>query len=219
MSTSDNLIQNQQKNPRGHISANVADGANLETLAITPEPFRNGQISVTTVGEIRRIGMDVIPDPTKNNPYHVSIAPQNVPILPEEAEALSNLFKRQANQWKPERKIEMKTIFVDTNSVNENGTLRIHEIIVKNMGLQIGEKVIAYQDSDWWEAEIVFENDNWGVVLNSDTYEVSKERQEGHTEGFWEGYYIQCVGIILVLEKLNYSETEIERIKSKLGIK
>ena len=48
------------------------------------------------------------------------------------------------------------------------------------MGLQVGEKVIAYQDSDWWEAEIVFENDNWGVVLNSDTYVVSRERQEGH---------------------------------------
>ncbi len=118
-----------------------------------------------------------------------------------------------------ERKIEMKAIFVDTNSVNENGTLRIHEIIVKNMGLQIGEKVIAYQDSDWWEAEIVFKDNNWGVVLNSDTYEVSKERQEGHDEGYWQGYYMQCVGVILVLQKLNYSETEIEKIKEKLGIK
>ena len=113
----------------------------------------------------------------------------------------------------------MKAIFVDTNSVNENGSLRILEIIVKNMGLQIGEKVIAYQESDWWEGEIVFEDNNWGVVLNSDTFEVSKERQEGHTEGFWEGYYMQCARVIQILEKLNYSETEIERIKSKLGIK
>ena len=113
----------------------------------------------------------------------------------------------------------MKTIFVDTNSVNENGTLRIHEIIVKNMGLQVGEKVIAYQDSDWWEAEIVFENDNWGVVLNSDTYVVSRERQEGHDEGYWHGYYMQCARGILLWEKLNYSETEIEKIKAKLGIK
>lgn len=113
----------------------------------------------------------------------------------------------------------MKAIFVDTNSVNENGTLCIHEIIVKNMGLQIGEKVIVYQDSDWWEGEIVFEDNNWGVVLNSDTYEVSKERQEGHTEGFWEGYYIQCARVIRVLENMNYSVTEIEKIKEKLGIK
>lgn len=42
--------------------------------------------------------MDVIPDSTKNNPHHVSIVPQNVPILPEEADVLSNLFKRQENQ-------------------------------------------------------------------------------------------------------------------------
>ena len=87
--------------PRGHISANAANGVDLETLATTPEPFRNGQISVTTVGEIRSIGMDVIPDPTKNNPYHVSIVPQNVPISPEDADTRSNLFKRQENKWKP----------------------------------------------------------------------------------------------------------------------
>ena len=118
-----------------------------------------------------------------------------------------------------ERKIDMKTIFVDTNSVNENGTLYIHEIIVKNMGLQIGERVIAYQESDFWEAEIVFDDNNWGVVLNSDTKEVSKERQEGQTEGYWRGYYMQCITIIRVLEDMNYSVTEIEAIKTKLGIK
>lgn len=56
-------------------------------------------------------------------------------------------------------------------------------------------------------------------MLKSDTYEVSKERQEGYTEGILDGYYIQCVRVIQILEKLNYSETEIEMIKSKLGIK
>ena len=101
MSTADNLITNQQKDPRGHISANAANGVDLETLATTPEPFRNGQITVTTVGDIRRIGMDVIPDPTKNNPFHVSIVPQNVPISSAEANSLSDLFKKQENKWKP----------------------------------------------------------------------------------------------------------------------
>ena len=104
ISDSKNLSDNQNKDPRGHISANAADGLDLKTLATTPEPFKNGQISITTVGEIRGIGMDVIPDPTKKNPYHVSIVPKNVPILSEEADALSNLFKRQENQWKPEKK-------------------------------------------------------------------------------------------------------------------
>ncbi len=103
MSEPKNLSDNQKNDPRGHISANAADGVSLETLATTPEPFKNGQISVTTVGEIRSIGMDVIPDPTKTNPYHVSIVPQNVPILSEEAVDLSNLFKRQENKWKPKK--------------------------------------------------------------------------------------------------------------------
>ena len=43
----------------------------LDDLAISPKPFPNGQVSVTIVGDIRSIGMDVIPDPTVINPNHV----------------------------------------------------------------------------------------------------------------------------------------------------
>lgn len=84
MSDSKNLSDNHKQEPRDNISANVAGGVDLETLATTPEPFKNGQIFITTVGEIRGIGMDVIPDPTKKNQYHVSIVPQR---LPEEVDA------------------------------------------------------------------------------------------------------------------------------------
>lgn len=113
----------------------------------------------------------------------------------------------------------MKTIFVDTNSVNEDGSLCISEIFINNMNLKIGEKVIAYQDADSWDAEIVFSRNKWGVKLISDIKEISKERQEGHKEGFGDGYFVQSINIFRVLRDLNYSTNDIEMIKHKLGIK
>lgn len=112
----------------------------------------------------------------------------------------------------------MKSIFIDLNSVNDNGSYRINELVVKNMKLKTGDKVIAYQDFDSWEGEIIFEEGNWGVVLVSSASEISKERQEGHKEGFWDGYYLQSVRIIRVLEALNYSTIEINIIRNKLGL-
>ncbi len=44
----------------------------------------NGQIGVTTVGYIQDAGGDVIPDPTRNNPYH----PEMIGITPEAAQRL-----------------------------------------------------------------------------------------------------------------------------------
>ena len=100
MSTPENLMHNQLQDARGHISANSANGVSLEDLATTPQPFRNGQISVTTVGEIRKAGMDVIPDPSGTNVFHASIVPRTNPISGEEAAILSGLFKRQPNIWR-----------------------------------------------------------------------------------------------------------------------
>ena len=101
VSSPENLMSNQANDPRGHISANSGNGVDLETLATTPTSFKNGQLSIATVGDIRGIGMDVIPDPTVNNPYHVSIIPKNVPMILEEANELSDLFIKQPNEWKP----------------------------------------------------------------------------------------------------------------------
>lgn len=47
---------------------------------------------------------------------------------------------------------------------------------------------------------------------------ISRERQEGHKEGFWEGFYVQSARIVQVLNDLNYSEEEIRELRSKLGI-
>ena len=96
-STPQNLVANQAKdnivnNNRGYISANAGNGLSLDDLAVSPKPFPNGQVSVTTVGDIRSIGMDVIPDPTVVNPKHASIIPRTNPISTKEAETLSGLF-------------------------------------------------------------------------------------------------------------------------------
>ena len=113
----------------------------------------------------------------------------------------------------------MKSIFIDTNWQNEDGSIKLHELIVKNMDLQPGERVIAYQEEDWWDAEIVQKEDCWSVEILSEPKRVSKERQEGHTEGYMEGIYVQSMRVFRTLELLNYSKEEIERVKEKLGLK
>ena len=110
----------------------------------------------------------------------------------------------------------MTKIFIDTNLRTQNNTIQISKFIADNMELQVGERVIAYQEADSWEAEIVYENGEWGVVLLSDTKEISKERQEGHEEGFWNGYYVQSMQLLTALKELNLPEKDVEAIKEKL---
>ena len=110
----------------------------------------------------------------------------------------------------------MKKIFIDTNLRTQNNTIQISKFIADNMGLQAGERIIAYQEADSWEAEIVYENGEWGVVLLSDTKEISKERQEGHEEGFWQGYYVQSMQLLTALKELNLPEKDVDAIKEKL---
>ena len=112
----------------------------------------------------------------------------------------------------------MKKVFIDTNMRTQNNTIQISKFIADNMELQAGERVIAYQDADSWEAEIVYENGEWGVVLLSDAKEISKERQEGHEEGFWKGYYVRSMQLLTALKELNLSEKDVEAIKEKLGL-
>lgn len=112
----------------------------------------------------------------------------------------------------------MKKVFIDTNMRTQNNTILVSKFIADNMELQAGERVIAYQDTDSWEAEIVYENEEWGVVLQSETKEISKERQEGQEEGFWIGYYIQSMQMLRVLKQLNFPEKDVETIKEKLGL-
>lgn len=113
----------------------------------------------------------------------------------------------------------MKSVFIDTNFVNDNGTLKINEFMIANLGLQNGERVLAYQEEDYWEAEIVYEDNVWSVKLLSDAKNLSKERQIGHAEGFQQGCLVQSMRMLQALQSLEYSAEEIEKVKQKLGLK
>ncbi len=105
-SSAENLQTNQSHDPRGHISANSANGADLDTLAQSPEAFRNGKITVSDVGTIRGISndqgkaMDVLEDGNDRNPLHASIDPFNKALSTKEANDLSKAFTAQPNKWK-----------------------------------------------------------------------------------------------------------------------
>ena len=53
-------------------------------------------------------------------------------------------------------------------------------------------------------------------MLLSDAKKISKERQEGHEEGFWNGYYVQSMQLLTALKELNLPEKDVEAIKEKL---
>lgn len=113
----------------------------------------------------------------------------------------------------------MKTIFIDVNVRTLDNTISISTFIVDNMELQAGERVIAYQDADVWDAEIVCKDGEWGVVLLSESKEISKERQEGQEEGFWNGYYLQGMRMLRALKELNIPENDVVAIKEKLRLR
>jgi len=69
------------------ISVNSANGATVEQLS---QGIPNNKIGVTTVGDVRGIGGDVVPDPLPNNPNHCSMC--NV-----DANKASDLFQVQQN--------------------------------------------------------------------------------------------------------------------------
>jgi hypothetical protein len=66
----------------GHIegvSVNAAPGVSVEELT-APNPHTgypgipHNQVGVTTVGAIRAAGGDVVPSPTRTNPYHATLS-------------------------------------------------------------------------------------------------------------------------------------------------
>jgi len=112
----------------------------------------------------------------------------------------------------------MKSVFIETNYVNDNGALKINEFMIANLGLQNGERVLAYQEEEYWEAEIVYEDNVWSVKLLSDAKNLNRERQIGHVEGFQQGCLVQSMRVLQALQSLDYSAEEIEKVKQKLGL-
>lgn len=73
------------------VSVNAAPGLSVQELT-APNPdtgypgIPHNQIGVTTVGAIRAAGGDVVPSPTRTNPYHATVSG----LTPEQA---SQLFR------------------------------------------------------------------------------------------------------------------------------
>ena len=111
-----------------------------------------------------------------------------------------------------------KVINIDTNLVDNNGYIYIHEIIAKCMHLSDGESVIAYQDEDEWDGEIFFDNGQYLIKLISDVRTIPLERQRGHMEGFSCGRYVQTAIIFNILDEMNLDYELRYKIEKRLGL-
>jgi len=72
------------------VSVNSAPGATLSELTTT---IPNKQVGVSTVGQVRAAGGDVVPSPTRANPYHCTMCG----ITPQEGECLFTPTVRDPN--------------------------------------------------------------------------------------------------------------------------
>lgn len=73
------------------VSVNSAPGASVEELSAG---IPNNQIGVSTVGDVRAAGGDVIPSPTANNPNHCTMCG----VTAEQAEELFTPTIRNPNK-------------------------------------------------------------------------------------------------------------------------
>ena len=73
------------------VSVNSAPG---KSVAEVSQGIPNGQVGVTTVGDVRKAGGDVVPSPTGNNPNHCTMCG----ITPEQAEQLFTPTIRNPNK-------------------------------------------------------------------------------------------------------------------------
>jgi len=89
LNTPESLQANLEK---GGISANSYPGMSVEQLS---KGIPNNQIGVTTVGDIRAIGGDVVSSPNEVNPFHATIIPG-----PGGTQELSGVFDIRPNPWR-----------------------------------------------------------------------------------------------------------------------
>lgn len=106
----------------------------------------------------------------------------------------------------------LNIVFIDTNMRNEDGTYYIDNTIAKGKRLQIGERVVAYQDDEEWDAQILCNGNNWGVKILSEARMISNDRKVGHEEGFWEGYYCQLRIFFKILEEVGIKKEIIREV-------
>jgi hypothetical protein len=73
------------------VSVNSGAGKTVEQLTVG---IPNKQVGVTTVGDVRRAGGDVLPSPTAGNPNHCTLCG----ITPQQAERLMTPTIRNPHQ-------------------------------------------------------------------------------------------------------------------------
>ena len=111
-----------------------------------------------------------------------------------------------------------KTVFIDTNMVNKDGSYFVSDMIIRQNGYAAGDLVTAYQDYDAWQARIVKTDGIWGVELLSEAERISDDRYEGHREGYAFGAYIEKLAAIRILQKLNLPDHVIEAVRQELDL-
>ena len=114
--------------------------------------------------------------------------------------------------------MEKKVVFIDSNSLNSDGSCYIEKEFILFLGLKKNDEVIAFQDDDEWDGKIVYVDSHWGVQILSEARSISRERYKGQQEGFWHGYYHHKIILLQVLERCGASEDLIDHVKKKMHI-
>jgi len=109
-----------------------------------------------------------------------------------------------------------KTLFIDTNISNPDGSYFVNERVIISRGLKIGDEVTAYQEGEEWDAVVTYTFGTWGVAIRSSCRAVSDEKQVAYGEGFWEGYYCQLSNLSKVLGQVDIPQDKIEYIVKKM---
>lgn len=107
----------------------------------------------------------------------------------------------------------MSYVFIDTNMKNGDGSYYVHNSDIIRKQLKAGDTVVAYQETDMWQAEVVRSGKGYGVILKSEASEISSERFEGHREGFNEGVLYSNIVFINLLKSLHADPCLIEEVK------
>jgi len=117
-----------------------------------------------------------------------------------------------------EEMMENKIVFIDTNSINSDGSCFIHTEYINSLNLKEGDDVIAVQDDDEWDGKVVFFDNCWGIKIMSNARLISSDRYKGHKEGFWWGYYHQKIVLIQILEQYGASAELLNYVKERMHI-
>lgn len=149
-SSPEEIQRTQRRDPCGHILCQVGD-CPVQELATTPGPFPNSDLSVTTVGEIRRQpGWDVIAVPMTTNRWRGCMVPPGIP-----RERTHDLTSSWPMIPLPEGDEEFP---IDTN-FNCLGPTKpaISDKEVAAWGLSRGQVVSVRQDDDRWTGTVVYD--------------------------------------------------------------